>query len=113
MDKIDKKNIDEVAWLSSSLVCYAMGLATQSVLADSRGSAATCKARQMSMYLLHTTLGVSLSLVARAFNRDRSTVAHACNAVENMREDLALDELIEQLSQGLLTVVDVREPLAA
>ena len=113
MNRINRNNIDDIAWLSSSLVCYALGLSTQSVLAEKRGSAAVCRARQMSMYLLHTSLGVSLALVARAFNRDRSTVAHACNAVENMREELTVDDLMDQLSSGLLAVVEVRDSMAA
>jgi chromosomal replication initiation ATPase DnaA len=56
------------------------------------------------MYLSHVGLGMSLSRVAFAFERDRSTVAHACHRIEEMRDDLAFDNWLEALEQGVATV---------
>jgi hypothetical protein len=39
------------------------------------------------MYLTHVGFALPLSRVARAFARDRATVGHACNRVEEWRED--------------------------
>jgi chromosomal replication initiation ATPase DnaA len=56
------------------------------------------------MYLLYAGLGLSLARVARAFGRDRSTAAHACRQIEDLRDDEDYDIWIEQLSVGLVSV---------
>jgi chromosomal replication initiation ATPase DnaA len=50
------------------------------------------------MYLTHVGFALSLQRVGVAFDRDRATVAHACNRVEAWREeDPAFDALIAGL----------------
>ena len=48
---------------------------------DSRRS--TCHVRQISMYVCHVVLRLSLSDIGAAFGRDRTTVGYACNVVED------------------------------
>ena len=69
---------------------------------DALRSARRCRApvafaRQIAMYLAHVSCGLSLTEVGQGFNRDRTTVAHACQRVEDRRDhaetDLALDYL--------------------
>ncbi|WP_246041407.1 helix-turn-helix domain-containing protein [Peteryoungia ipomoeae] len=50
--------------------------------------------RQVSMYVCHVTLPLSMEEVARAFGRDRSTVSHACRMVESRRDDPAYDAFV-------------------
>ena len=46
------------------------------------------------MYLSHVVFHISLSEVATAFGRDRSTAAHAFHRIEEMREDPELDRTL-------------------
>jgi chromosomal replication initiation ATPase DnaA len=65
------------------------------------------------MYLCHVALGMSLSRIARAFDKDRSTVAHGCHQVEDRREDPDFDIWIEQLEDGLRSVSPLHASHAA
>ena len=62
-----------------------------------RGPARVAMARQVTMYLGHVTCGLSLTEVGQLFERDRTTVAHACQVVEDRREDQDFDRAIELL----------------
>jgi hypothetical protein len=65
----------------------------------SRGRARTALARQVSMYVAHVSLCFSLTQVGQLFDRDRTTVAHACEVVEQRRDDVAFDRAIELLER--------------
>ena len=57
------------------------------------------------MYLAHVACGLSLTEVGQVFARDRTTVAHACGLVEDLRDDPAFDrslELLEGVMRALL-----------
>jgi hypothetical protein len=60
-------------------------------VSDARGSAPAAFARQVAIYLCHTGFELSLARVASAFGRDRSTVAHACHAIEDRRDEPQFD----------------------
>jgi chromosomal replication initiation ATPase DnaA len=60
-------------------------------------------ARQMAMYLAHVGGGLSLREVGLLFARDRTTVAHACAAVEDRRDDPLLDRCLTFLELALNT----------
>lgn len=62
-----------------------------------RGRARVAMARQVAMYLAHIACGLSLTDVGELFDRDRTTVAHACEVVEDRREEPAFDRAIELL----------------
>jgi chromosomal replication initiation ATPase DnaA len=59
-----------------------------------RGRAQVALARQVAMYIAHVSYGLSLNEVGAAFERDRTTVAHACSVVEVKREEPQFDEAI-------------------
>tara|TARA_R110000787_G_scaffold78883_9_gene172281 strand:- start:1502 stop:1726 length:225 start_codon:yes stop_codon:yes gene_type:complete len=63
------------------------------------------RARHIAIYLTHVALGMSLARVARAFDRDRSTIAYACHLIEDKRDDTDFDGWLEQLLLGLSSVV--------
>ncbi len=60
----------------------------------SRGPARVATARQVAMYLAHVVCGLSLTEAGVLFERDRTTVAHACRVVEDRREDQDFDRAI-------------------
>lgn len=57
----------------------------------------------MAMYLAHVGGGLSLREVGLLFARDRTTVAHACAAVEDRRDDPLLDRCLTFLELALNT----------
>lgn len=105
MSDFDPQKDEDRAYLAAALTGYALGLKTDAILSARRRSPAEARGRQIAMYLLRTALGMSLSRVARAFNRDRTTVAYGCNQIEDCRDDPDFDLWIEQLSVGLSSVV--------
>jgi hypothetical protein len=64
-----------------------------------RGRARVALARQVAMYLAHVGCGLSLTEAGELFDRDRTTVAHACHMVEARREDPRFDRAIELLER--------------
>lgn len=98
--RIDKNNTH----LAVSLVAYALEMRAEDILLPDRGTREMVRARQVAMYLTHVGLGMSLSRVATSFERDRSTVAHACHRIEEMRDDADFDAWLDTLEQGLATI---------
>jgi hypothetical protein len=71
------------------------------LLATGRCTAAIALSRQVAMYLLHVELGRQLSEVGRLLGRDRTTVAHACAHIEDMREDAGFDGRIDAIESAI------------
>ena len=69
---------------------------------DSRRS--TCHVRQIAMYVCHVVLSLSLSDIGTAFGRDRTTVGHACNVVEDRRDDAGFDAFVSAIERVVLSV---------
>ncbi len=90
-----------VAELAANVVSYALGVPAQNIVDDARGCSKTAYARQLAMYLCHVAFELSLARVAAAFGRDRSTVAHACHAIEDRRDEHEFDLWISSL-EGML-----------
>ena len=66
-----------------------------------RGVAAVARARQVAMYLSHVGLSLSLSRVGEVFGRDKSTVAHAVQQIEDLRDDAEFDGWLSGLEESL------------
>ncbi|MES1203155.1 MAG: helix-turn-helix domain-containing protein [Pseudomonadota bacterium] len=92
---------DAAAALAAGVAGYALGVGQGEILESARGSAQTAFARQVAMHLCHVAFELSLSRVAQAFGRDRSTVAHACHVIEDRRDEESFDALIEMLEATL------------
>jgi hypothetical protein len=75
----------------------AFALPVGELLAPSRRSSYAAFARQSAMYLAHVAFSVSLSEVGRAFGRDRTTAAYACQIVEERRDDPAVEAVLASL----------------
>ncbi len=68
------------------------------------GRRSTCHVRQIAMYVCHVVLRLSLSDIGAAFGRDRTTVGHACNVVEDRRDDAAFDAFVSVIERVVLSV---------
>lgn len=91
------KRLDELAMaLCEGVIDITAALFTVSSKELRGGSAAmgVARVRQIAMYVAHTVLGVSMKEVGRAFGRHRSTVAHACKVVEDLRDDKEFERLL-------------------
>ncbi|TCU19296.1 helix-turn-helix domain-containing protein [Rhizobium sullae] len=53
-----------------------------------------CHARQIAMYVCHVALQIPFDDIAGALGRSCSTVGHACQTVEERREDPAFDDFV-------------------
>ncbi len=64
----------------------------------------SCHVRQISMYVCHVVLQISLTDIGHSFGRDRTTVSHACNVVEDRRDDPAFDDFVASLERVVTSV---------
>lgn len=80
-----------------ALVARARGISMSALLQRSRGRAPVALSRQIAMYLSHVVLGRTLSDIGARFGRDRTTVAHACALVEDLRDNAAFESMIAEL----------------
>ncbi len=96
--------------LSLHLTAIAFSVPVSELEASTRRKAPVALARQVAMYLVHVTLGMNLTHVGRAFGRDRSTASHACQHIEELRDDLQFDRLLECLEHTLKTLVTQPRP---
>ncbi|RDE10500.1 helix-turn-helix domain-containing protein [Pelagibacterium lacus] len=67
--------------------------------ARSRCPMPTAHARQTAMYLCHVLTGLTMTQVGRYFGRDRTTVAHACAVVEDLRDDPVFDAALDAIER--------------
>ena len=87
--------------LSMQLTAKACGVEASHVLAPNKRNAPVAFARQLAMYLCHVVCDMSLRDVATEFGRDRTTVSHACHAIEDRRECPIFDRQVEHLERDL------------
>jgi chromosomal replication initiation ATPase DnaA len=93
----------------------AFGVPVDEMRARSRRAAGVAFARQSAMYLAHVVLGLNYSATGSLFRRDRTTAAHACQRVEDRRDDPEIDRLLQmlegvcsELARGAMPRSDVR-----
>ncbi|MCA2373698.1 DNA replication protein [Agrobacterium genomosp. 3 str. CIP 111-78] len=58
-----------------------------------------CHVRQIAMYVCHVQLGIPMSDIGPCFGRDRTTVGHACQVIEDRRDEPAFDEFVAALER--------------
>ena len=75
----------------AELVAHGFGLDAATLMSPTRGARRAAYARQVAMYLAHVGFALSFEAIGRAFDRDRTTVSHACRVVEDSRDDPRLD----------------------
>jgi len=100
----DLQTPSERRLLIEQAVSQVFGVAQRELHSFSRGRARVASARQVAMYLAHVTCGLNLSDTGRLFERDRTTVAHACALVEDRRDDAVYDRIMELL-EGVVSAL--------
>ena len=75
--------------------------------APTRGLAHVARARQVAIYLGHVALGLSLSVLATYFDRDRTTITYACHTIEDARDENGFDALLDTLEKQLLSLIEL------
>lgn len=93
--------------LAVGLTGYALQIPSEAILSASARDHHVVRARQVAMYLSHVGLGMSLARVAIALERDRSTVAHGCHRIEDMRDDPDIDAWLDLMENKLREAADV------
>ena len=78
------------AWLPA-IVADAFDVCTRDLTGSTRGCAKVALARQAGMYLARVSLGLTLSEASGLFGRERTTAAHACRVIEDLRDNPAFD----------------------
>jgi len=81
----------------AQLTAAAFGVPYRDIAAAGRGARHVALARQSAMYVAHVVLGMSYTDIGRAFERDRTTAAHACRHVEDRRDDAAFDAFLNSI----------------
>lgn len=77
-----------------SFVHMAHGVRPTYLIGPSRGSRHLSNARQIFQYLTHVSFGQSYSELAAISRRDRTSIAHACHKIEDMRDDPNIDRAL-------------------
>ncbi len=83
--------------LLEAAMAAAFAVSVDELRSHSRRTQSVAFARQSAMYLAHVVLGLDYSATGLLFSRDRTTAAHACQVVEDRRDDPAIDRLLQQL----------------
>ena len=101
--RFERKELYEkaVVQLVCASVALEFGVSTRKMLRSIKGDAHTCFTRQISIYLAHVIFQLRIVDVAQAFARDRTTITHACHAIEDYREDPKFDEQLMKLEAFL------------
>lgn len=102
---------DWFAFTARRLVAKEFGVAESQLASASRSAAPVAFARQAAMYMAHVAYQLSYAQVADAFGRERTTVAHACAAMEDARDDPAMEarlDKVEERMRGLAEIVQGR-----
>ncbi|WP_425411037.1 helix-turn-helix domain-containing protein [Hyphococcus sp.] len=109
-DRVARRNARLLARMSKEIACEAFGLAHAELTRPDRGDVCVARARQTAMYLAHVVGRLSLNEVSEEFDRDRSTVSHACINVEDSRDspiiEIQLDYMEKRLRERIASLKD-------
>lgn len=86
-----------LAQLIEDIVSGVFEVDAEAMRRPTRGRAQIALARQVAMYTAHVCYGLTLTEVGQLFERDRTTVAHACSVVEQRRDDPSFDRAMQLL----------------
>ena len=99
--------------LIESTVAQVFGVRHSDLEIATRGRAPIALARQVAMYLAHVACGFTLTEVGKLFERDRTTVGHACGVVEDRRDDPMFDRVLELLEWAIPTLIAPRRTITS
>ncbi len=91
----DAGPVDPVRETVEATVAQVFNILPENFGSISRGPARVALARQVAMYLSHVACRLTFTDVGRLYARDRTTVAHACGVVEDLRDDTNFDRVLD------------------
>jgi len=98
-----------LAQFVNQMVAATLDLPPEILLQCSRGKAQSARARQISIYLMHTTLSFSFTEIGKVYSKDRTTIAHACHVIEDLRDDESFDSKLTQLERMIAIVLNLSD----
>lgn len=104
--RFQKLRTDPEVFLLAQLVAQERHVALSNMLRRSRGSGHAASARQLAIYLAHVLLGRPQDIIAELFQRDRTTIAHAVQAIEDLRDTETFEAEIRRIESRLVTIRD-------
>jgi len=75
------------ASMAQFIACQVHGVPVEELRKPTRGRPLVARARQIAIYLARMVFAMDRRTLAQQFRRDRSTVQHALEVIERMRED--------------------------
>ena len=99
-----KIRTDDPAFARLTVAAVALEFGSHELSMDMahRGPKDMAFARQVAMYLLQTVFDMTATRTAELFSRDRSTVAHALNVIEESRDDTVFNRKLTKVEDFLL-----------
>ena len=76
------------------MVAAVFSVSSKELRRTGRTSAPVSRVRQIAMYVAHVVLRLTQGEVGRGFGRDRTTVVHACQVIEDLRDDPEFDRVV-------------------
>ncbi len=74
------------ASLAQFIVCQVHGVPVDELRKPTRGRPLVARARQIAVHLARVVFAMNCRELAQQFRRDRSTIQHALDVIERMRE---------------------------
>lgn len=93
--------------LALQLAAISTGVSVEAMNARQRLTQHACRARWIAVYVAHIGFGWTTDRVAHAFGISRSSVANACRWAEDLRDDPALDRMMDDLVERIRSLEDV------
>jgi chromosomal replication initiation ATPase DnaA len=94
-----REEVMELCERVQDIVCACFGISGRDIRSPGYARLEIARARQIGMYLAHVVIGLSLQEIGEGFQRDRSTVAHACHVIEDLRDDAEFEHVIAMLEK--------------
>ena len=101
-----------LARLINQMLASGARVSAENLMKNKRGEASISRARQVAIYLMHTSLSLSYGDVSRIYGRDRTTIAHSCRVVEDLRDDPAFDAWITELEEAVDMMLSLAQPIS-
>ncbi len=83
----------------TDLAAALFNVSSKELRRPGRAVAGVARARQIAMYVTHVALGFSMNEIGRGFGRDRTTVLHACHRIEDMRDEIEFDRIVNTVER--------------
>ena len=98
-----------VARMAKEIACEAFNVSLGDLNARDKRPFDVALARQCAMYLAHVIGQLTHAEVSEVFGRDRSTVGHACNNIEDRRDSPIFDIQLNYMERRLRERISTAE----